>query len=87
MKQFKAEKMIFTVLYLETVNPTKTIYPLRIFCDCHLLILHSQTPFKTTVLVLQNFAQSFVWTVNALQCLQPTPVPEVASPIDVFENK
>ena len=51
------------------------------------LILHSQTPFKTPVSFLQNFAHSFVWTVHAFQCLQPTPVPDVAFPIDVLENK
>ncbi len=36
---------------------------------------------------LQDFAYSFVWTVNAFQCLQSTPVPDVAFTIDVLENK
>ena len=36
---------------------------------------------------LQDFAYSFVWTVNALKCLQSTPVPDVAFTIDVLENK
>ena len=51
------------------------------------LILHIQTPSTTPASFLQDFAHNFVGTVNAFQWFQPQPIPDVAFPTDVLENK
>ncbi len=35
---------------------------------------------------LQDFTHNFIGTVNTYQYLKPTPVPDVAFPIDVFDK-
>ena len=44
-------------------------------------------PFHKSGFISARFSHSLFGTVNALQCPQPTPVPEVTFSIDVLENK
>jgi len=51
------------------------------------LYLVKGTSSRIVAANLQDFAHNFVGTVNAFQCLQPTPVHDVAFPIVMLENK